>query len=215
MTYFTRDGGNNTRNSHLWDSDNPHGTVESSYQHLFAVEVWCSVVGDQLIGPYVLPPRDIYVNFLQYELPALLENFPIQTRRQIYYEHDGGPPHFSQVVRIPKPMDWSWGTQNLPPRSPDLNPLNYHVWGYMKATVCAHGLNTRDELNQWILSTARSINNAAVLRKFTSSLVTRVRKWIQADGGHFEKHALVLNGESVTVHSTTYLNKCTVLLFPF
>jgi len=63
------------------------------------------------------------------------------------------------------------------------------VWGYMKAIVCAHEVNTREELGRRILSAARSINKAAVLRKVTSSVVTRVRKYIQAEGGHFEKFA--------------------------
>jgi hypothetical protein len=31
--HFTCDGVNNTRNSHLWGRDNPHGTIESNYQH--------------------------------------------------------------------------------------------------------------------------------------------------------------------------------------
>jgi hypothetical protein len=56
----------------------------------------------------------------------------------------------------------------------------------MKAIVYAHKVNTGEELLQRILSAARNINNAAVLRKVTSSLVTRVGKCIQADGGHFE-----------------------------
>jgi len=66
--HFTHDVVNNTRNSHLWDCDNPHGTVESNYQQLFAVYVWCGVNGDQLIGPYILPQLlrgDIYANVLQ------------------------------------------------------------------------------------------------------------------------------------------------------
>jgi hypothetical protein len=54
---FTRDGVNNTRNSHLCDHDNPHGIVESNYQHRFSVNVWCSVIGDQLISPYIFPQR--------------------------------------------------------------------------------------------------------------------------------------------------------------
>jgi hypothetical protein len=54
----------------------------------------------------------------------------------------------------------------------------------MKALVYAHKVNTR-ELLQRILSTARSINDAAVIHKVTSSLVTWVRKCIQADGGHW------------------------------
>jgi hypothetical protein len=55
--------------------------------------------------------------------------------------------------------------------------------------VYAHKVNRREELLQRILSPARGINNAAVFRKITSSPVTRVRKCIQADGGHFEKFA--------------------------
>jgi len=88
--HFTHDRVNNTRNSHLWDRENPHGTVESNYKPFFSVNVWCGVIGDQLIGPYIFPQRltsGIYTNFLQDKLPALLENFPLQTRRQMYYQH--------------------------------------------------------------------------------------------------------------------------------
>jgi phage gpG-like protein len=59
----------------------------------------------------------------------------------------------------------------------------------MKAMVYAHKVNTRKELLQRILSAARNINNAAVLRKVTGSLVTRVRKFIEAEGGHFKQLA--------------------------
>jgi hypothetical protein len=101
-THFTRNGVNNTRNSHVWDRDNPHGTDERKYQHRFSVNMWCGVIGEQLIGPYFSEQSltgDIYANFLQDELPALIENVPLQTRRQLYYQHDGAPLHFSQVVR--------------------------------------------------------------------------------------------------------------------
>ena len=92
MAHFTHDVVNNTRSSYLWDRDNPHGTVESNYQHSFSVNMWCGVIGDQLIGPYIFLKRltgDIYPNVLQAELPALLENVSLQTRRQMYYQHDG------------------------------------------------------------------------------------------------------------------------------
>jgi len=117
--------------------------------------------------------------------------------------------------RLPNRWIGRGSAQNWPPRSPDLNPLDYHAWGYLKAMVYAHKVNTREELLQRILSAARSINSAAVFRKVTSSLVTLVRKCTQADGGHFEQLVCVFNGESVTVDITTYLNKCTMLLFPF
>jgi len=95
--------------------------------------VWCGVIGDQLIGQYIFPQRltgDIYANFWQDELPALIENVSLQTRRQMCYQHDGAPPHFSQVVRQylnhKFPNRWIDGVcaQNWPPQSPDLYPLD-------------------------------------------------------------------------------------------
>jgi hypothetical protein len=58
-----------------------------------------------------------------------------------------------------------------------------------------------------------TLRSTVVLHNVRSSLVTRVRKGIQADGGHSEQLARMLNGESATVHLTTYLNKCTMLHF--
>jgi hypothetical protein len=81
--HLTRNGVNNTRNSHLWVRNNTYGTVEIKYQHRFSVNVWCGLIGDQLIGPYIFPQRltgALYSNVLQDELPALLENGPLQTR---------------------------------------------------------------------------------------------------------------------------------------
>jgi len=96
----------------------------------------------------------------------------------MYYQHDAALPHFSQVImqylnhKFPNRWIGRGGTKNWPPWSPDLNPLDYHVWGYMKAMVYAQKVNMRQELLQQTLSSARSINNAAVLRKVSSSLVT-------------------------------------------
>ena len=98
-----------------------------------SVNVWCGVIGDQLIGPYIISQRlsgNIYANVLQDELPALLENVAVQTRRQMYYQRDKVPPHFSQVVRqflnhkFPNRWIGRGSAQNWPPRSPDLNPLD-------------------------------------------------------------------------------------------
>jgi hypothetical protein len=53
----------------------------------------------------------------------------------------------------------------------------------------SHKVNTREELFQRILSAARSINNAAVIRKVTISVVIRVINIIEADKGNFEQPA--------------------------
>jgi hypothetical protein len=92
----------------------------------------------------------------------------------MYYQHDGACLIIRQYLNHKFPNRWigCGGAQNWPPWSPDLNPLDYHVWGYMKTMVYANKVNMREEILQQILSAARSINNAAVLHKVTSSLVT-------------------------------------------
>ena len=98
--HFTRDGVNNTRNSHLCNCDNPHGTVESNHQHLFAVNVWCHWWPTHKSVDFTATSDRWYLcQLLANELPALLENVPLQTWRHMCYQHDEALPHFSQVIR--------------------------------------------------------------------------------------------------------------------
>jgi len=83
QTHFPRDGVNNKSKSRSWDRNNPNGTVASNYQRCFYVNILCGVTADQPIGPYIFPQHltsDIWTNVLQDELPALLQNVPLQTR---------------------------------------------------------------------------------------------------------------------------------------
>ena len=95
-------GVNNTHNSNVWADENPHATVESNFQLRFSVNVWCAVLDDQLIGPFILEGRftgEVYLRFLQEELPRLLEDVPLNKRGRMYFQHDRAPPHSSHEVR--------------------------------------------------------------------------------------------------------------------
>ena len=54
---FNRDGVNNTHNSHMWEDENPHATVESNFQQRISVNVLCAFLDDQLISPFILEGR--------------------------------------------------------------------------------------------------------------------------------------------------------------
>jgi hypothetical protein len=98
---FTRDGINNSRNTHRWSQENPNAIVETNFQQRFSVNVWCGIIDDQVIGPFILEYRltgQSYLAFLQNELPELLEDVPLATRAGMYFQHDGAPPHFSRAV---------------------------------------------------------------------------------------------------------------------
>ena len=85
---FTLDGVNNLRNVHMWSHDNPHETSVTNFQRRFTVNVWCGVLGNKLIGPYVFDNNltgNAYEVFLRIELPGLLEDIPLMIRSQMYF----------------------------------------------------------------------------------------------------------------------------------
>jgi len=131
---FNRDGVNNTHNSHMWADDNPHAIVESNFQLRFSVNVWCAVLDDRLISPFILEVRltgEAYVRFLQEELSRLLEDVPLNKRGRMYLQNGGVPPHSSREIRkflnylFPGQWIGRGGPHNWTARSPDLSPLDY------------------------------------------------------------------------------------------
>ena len=59
-------------------------------------ELCCGVLGNRLIGPFVFHNNltgNTYEAFLRNELPGLLEDILLMVRSQMYFQHDGAPPH--------------------------------------------------------------------------------------------------------------------------
>jgi len=164
----TCDGINNTHNTHRWSDKNPHAIAERNSQHRFSVNVWCGVIDSQLTGPAVLPNRltgCAYVAFLQNKLPLLLEEVPFTKRMRKVFQHDRAPAHYSRLVThhlnltFPKRWIGRGGHVHWPPRFPDLTPLDFCLWGWMKSEVCKEKVNTRDEL------VTRIMNSAALIKQ--------------------------------------------------
>jgi hypothetical protein len=131
---FTREGIFNSRNRHLWADENPHGTWDRNFQKKFGVNVWAGILGNKIIGPYLLPDHlngPTYLGFLRHILPELLEDIPLGARRRMWFQHDGAPPHFSIDVRNHLNMTFRnrWigrgGPVQWPPRSPDMTSLDF------------------------------------------------------------------------------------------
>lgn len=83
---------------HFWATENPHAIRRTSFQQRLSVYVWAGFVNGLLIGPFVLPNRlngAVYLEFLRESLPVLLEEVSLNVRQQMYFLHDGAPPHFA------------------------------------------------------------------------------------------------------------------------
>ena len=194
---FTRDGVNNSRNVHTWSQDNPHETTVTTFQSRFSVNVWCGVIGDRLIGPFVFENNvrgDTYEEVLRNELPGLLEDIPLMVRSQMYFQHDGAPPHYSRLVReylnasFPNRWIGRGGPIAWPPRSPDLTPLDYYIWGHMKTLVYESKVDSRAALRDRIFAVAEQIrNHPDTIASAIQSLLVRAEKCLANGGGHFEQ----------------------------
>ena len=82
---FTQEGLFNAHNLHYWEEENPFIIRERSFQVQWKLNIWAGIIGDQISGPCV-PNRmrsDDYTDFLRKNLPDLLEDLPLNIRRNI------------------------------------------------------------------------------------------------------------------------------------
>lgn len=196
---FTRAGVINSHNMHQWAVENPGARIVRGYQHQFSINIWCGIVGNYLLGPHVLPPRlngHAYCEFLEGELPGLLQDVPLATRATMWFMHDGAPAHYSRNVRAylnsAYPHRWigRGGPIAWPARSPDLNPLDFYLWGRLKTLVYSSAVPNREVLQQRIEGGCEIIRGELNgLCNVQRSLMRRARVCLQVQGQHFE-HAL-------------------------
>ncbi|KOC66835.1 Histone-lysine N-methyltransferase SETMAR [Habropoda laboriosa] len=90
---FTREGCFNVHNSHVWDDENPFAVRTHAAKERWSINVWAGICDDFVVGPYILLDRldgTIYNNFLENVLPGLLEEIPLEIRRNMYFRHLSG-----------------------------------------------------------------------------------------------------------------------------
>ena len=97
-----------------------------------------------------------YKHFLQHDLPEQLDDIPLAVVARIHYMHDGAPAHFSLRAQrhLNECFPGRWigreGPIPWPVCSLDLNPLDFHLWGHLKAQVYTRPVPDLDVLWQRI-----------------------------------------------------------------
>src|SRR5215469_12725777 len=89
-------------------------------------------------------------------------------------------------------VEYCWlgrlGPVAWPPRSPDLTPLDYYIWGHMKTLVYETKVDCRAELRARIFAAAEEIrNHPDRIASAIQSLSIRAEKCLANGGGHFEQ----------------------------
>ncbi|RLU25143.1 hypothetical protein DMN91_003235 [Ooceraea biroi] len=191
---FTREGILNSHNMHVWDAENPRPTRLRNFQVRWKLNVWAGIMGTKILGPVILPETlngASYMEFLMENLPDFLEEVPLINRNKIVFQQDGAGPHNARIVtnflnqQFPGRWMGRYGPIRWPARSPDLNPLDFFLWGYCKEVIYRQLPETIEELNDKLHHAIFSIEDE-VLEKTQENLLRRMRACITMDGGHFE-----------------------------
>lgn len=193
---FTREGCFNSHNSHTWSYENPNTLRQRGFQQQLSVNVWAGMVGNELVGPYILPPRlngAMYRRFLESTLPDLLDDVPLDIRQDMWLQLDGAPPHYSRVTRdyLNTTFRDRWigrgGPVAWPPRSPDLNPLDFFLWGYMKSAMYDTPIVDEEDLVARLAIVAGNVRDIPdIFERVRGSLLHRLRLCCGRGGGHIE-----------------------------
>ena len=127
-------------NVRIWGEENPHVSQEHERDSP-KVNVWAGMFRDQIIGPFFFEEETIrQENFLD-----MLINFACPQlrprRRNMIFQLDGAPAHWGLRVRnflntnFPERWIGRDGPTPWPPRSPDLTPLDFFLWGFVKTRL--------------------------------------------------------------------------------
>ena len=138
---FYLNGNLNRHNCRIWSTTNPHKTTTTAL-HSPHICVWMGFSSRFGLRPYFFDGTVNAQNYLEmimdHMVPELKKHRALS--RTIFMQ-DGAPPHFASSVRdflkqqfqnrvISRGCDVVW-----PPRSPDLNPLDYWLWGMLKSKI--------------------------------------------------------------------------------
>ncbi|KAJ4426761.1 hypothetical protein ANN_26560, partial [Periplaneta americana] len=146
-------------NCRIWGSENPHVVRELERDNP-KINVWCRLTHETVIGPFFFVENTISGNVYL----DMLQNYVIPQIPQGYvFQQDGAPPHYALHVTdhlnecFPQRWIGRGGPTAWPPRSPDLTPLDFFFWGYIKDIVYKTVVADLEDLRRRIVAACATV----------------------------------------------------------
>jgi hypothetical protein len=133
-----------------------------------------------------------YLNILHNFETDYLDNLPLAVRRNLFYQHDGAPPHCNYVIDnfLQYAFDGQWIANNgpylWPPRSPDLSVLDFFIWGTIKNRVYDTPLTTMEDCMQRVRNAFTNLSQNSIRKATHEHLLLRYEKCLEVQGRQFE-----------------------------
>lgn len=192
--HFSLNGGVNKQNCRFYATENPQ-LIEEEPLYDQKVTVWCGVCANMIIGPYFYQTnRGVTTTVNSERYRAMITDFVMPIVREnglddFWFQQDGATCHTAlqtiDLLRqlfpgrlISKRGDFDW-----PPRSPDLTPPDFFLWGYLKSKVYVRKPRTLAELRANIRREIRTIS-PETLAKVMENAEKRAHLAAKTKGGH-------------------------------
>lgn len=194
--HFSLNGCVNRQNLRFWATENPKETMEVPL-HSLRVTVWCALTETSIIGPFFFETPDGQTTTVNGErYGAMLREYFIPEADNMdlvnpFFQQDGATCHTTRVnmtilrERFPRQVISRFGDVEWPARSPDLSPLDFFLWGYLKGRVYRENPTTLDQLKEAIRTEIRLISS-----EMTAEVMKNMRKrvdfCIASNGRHLK-----------------------------
>ena len=165
--------------------------------------VWAGLCGNGLIvGPYIFEQNvngHSYLAMLnEFVFPNLAVHFNNQywegLFRGLWWAQDGALAH--RLIQVRDRLNEVFGNNHIiglghnvewPPRSPDLTPCDYFLWGYLKDKIFATPPHDIDALRQRIIEEFDALRQQpALISRAVRDMHRRTLLCVERNGGHVE-----------------------------
>lgn len=191
---FSNSGMYNRKNHHYWSRENLLLVHPTTPQVRFSFNVWCGLIGSRIVGPFFYEGTltgGRYVELMSEILNNFLDELDLISRQNLHYQQDGAPAHNyrgtyqllstffnAQWIGTNGPIQW-------PPRSPDMTPLDFFLWGYLKGQIYKQRYENVNALKIAVREKIHQIDGRTIL-KAVRAVQKRAQKCIEERGGVFE-----------------------------
>ena len=192
---FHLEGGINVHNCSHWGVEDPNWLVEKSL-NTPKIMVWGAMGYHGVFGPFFFDGNVNGSSYLEMISNQFYPEFSaLENSSELYLMQDGAPPHWDKTVRdwLNENLPGRWigrggsGDSNAPwpPRSPDLTPMDFFFWGFIKQRVYRQNYENFNALKLSIRAAFAEVTPAMItgtLRNFDR----RMDLVLERNGGHIE-----------------------------
>ena len=183
--WFNLNGNVNSQNCRFWSANNPH-LIHDIPLHQEKIGVWAAMTKRRVFFTFLnnIVNSDVYKTFIDQLIPTLNEEEIMRG----WFQQDGATAHTSTSSMNHVRM--FFGERIIskglwPPRSPDLSPPDFFLWGHLKERVYRNSPQNIEQL-QANITAEMHLFTPAMLQAVSASVLARAHSCLLVNGAHFQ-----------------------------